>query len=116
MRADSTSVWPRLVTELCKSGVGTSPRAGRQAGPSCAGSRGPQGTGEPEEGASTGPCSSPVDLLPSFPELSLAQNKTGAGDIRASNTPTQVCLRILEAGEIRGHWERILQGAATKHS
>lgn len=44
MRADSTSVWPRLVTELCEGRRGSSPWTGRL------GIRHQQGTREPEEG------------------------------------------------------------------
>lgn len=58
--------------------------------PSWEESRGQQGSEEPEEVATAGPGSSPVDLLPFFPELSLAQNKTEPRDIKALHNPTEV--------------------------
>ena len=58
MRADSTSVWPRLVTELCEGKRGSSPREGR-LGPTWEESRGRPGSGEPEEVAGAGPHSKP---------------------------------------------------------
>lgn len=54
MRADSTSVWPRLVTELCEGRRGSSTQEGR-LGLTWGESRGQQGSGEPKEEASTGP-------------------------------------------------------------
>lgn len=61
VRADSTSVWPRLVTELREGRRGTSPRGG-----SWEGGQGQQASREAEEAAG-----SPVDVLPFSPELLL---------------------------------------------
>lgn len=58
MRADSTSVWPRLVTELCECKRGSSPQEGR-LGPTWEESRGQQRSGEPEEVASADPRGNP---------------------------------------------------------
>lgn len=75
MRADSTSVWPRLVTELCEGRRGSSTQEGR-LGLTWGESRGQQGSGEPKEVASAGPGSN-LDC-PSFQDscwLKTRQNR-----------------------------------------
>lgn len=96
MREDSTSVWPRLVTELCEDRMGSSPRAGR-LGPALKGAGASRDLGV--EGAVLALTATLWICCPPFQNSSLLKNKTEPGDIRASKGPTWVCLRILEAGE-----------------
>lgn len=97
MREDSTSVWPRLVTELCKDRMGSSPRAGR-LGPAVRGAGASRDLGV-EEGAVLALTASLWICRPPFQNSSSLKNKTEPVDSRASKGPTRVCLRILEAGE-----------------
>lgn len=62
MRADSTSVWPRLVTELCEGKRGSSPWEGR-LGPTREESRARPGSGELEEVGSAGLHSKPGEAV-----------------------------------------------------
>lgn len=76
--------------------------------PSWEGGRGQQGSGQPEEVASAGPRSSPVDLLPFLPELLLKTRQN-----QETSEPPPIQHRSVCESEKQGSSETILQEAAT---
>lgn len=81
VRDDSTSVWPRLVTELCE-GEGAH-HHGKAGWPG--GAQGQQGPGGPEALAGAGPHSSPVGLLPFAPDSCSKRENRGHQSRRQSS-------------------------------